>query len=512
MTNTKPVRTRFAPSPTGFLHIGGARTALFNYLYAKSQKGKFILRVEDTDRSRSTEESFKIILNSLKWLNINWDEGPEVGGEYGPYIQSKRINIYQKYTKQLLEEKKAYRCFCSQEQLEQKKKLAETMGVPYVYDRVCFGMSEKEIERKIEEKVPFAIRFFVEPKNLIIYDLIQSNVKFDTKLIGDFIIVKSDGFPSYNYAVVIDDYLMEISHIIRGVGHLSNTPRQVLLYEAFNFELPKFAHVSEIVGMDGKKISKRAGATSVMEFQNLGYLPESFINYMALLGWSPVDGKEYLPNNKIEQIFDINKCSKSPAMFDFLKKPKNEDKNQIQAFTPEDLEKNLNPKSKLNWLSNKYIRDANIKQIAKAILPIIKTRKDIPESIKFEDNKDLLSILDSIRVYLDRLNQAPDYIAEFFIENLDFESKEAKDYFLEGKEIVDSFKKSLENNNPKNDEDFKEIMKKIGENHDKKGKALFMPIRVATTGKTHGLELPILFPLLSKNKLLIRIEQLLNKI
>ena len=511
MNNQKLVRTRFAPSPTGFLHLGGARTALFNYLYARSMNGSFILRVEDTDKTRSTEDSFRTILDSLKWLNINWDEGPEKGGNFGPYVQSKRLNIYKKYTEQLLKEKKAYRCFCTQQQLETKKKQAESLGIPYVYDKICSTMSEQEIETKINENKPHSIRFKVEPKFSIISDLIQSKVKFDTRLIGDFIIIKSDGFPSYNYAVVIDDHLMKISHVIRGVGHLSNTPRQILLYEAFNFPIPKFAHVSEIVSLDRKKLSKRAGSISILEFKNLGYMPEAFTNYMALLGWSSPDGKEYLPDKIMEKIFNIERCSKSAAMFDFFKKSKKENEKLTQ-LTSKEIEDQLNPKSKLNWFSNKYIRDANIKKIAKLVLDLIQDRTDIPNEIKSIDNEVFLSILDSIRIYLDRLNQAPNYIAEFFVQKLKFETEEAKNIFIEGRPVVECFKNYLDKENPQDKDDFNHILQKVGELSKKKGKQLFMPIRVATTGKIQGLELPILLALLKKEKILNRIEQLIKEL
>ena len=511
MNNQKFVRTRFAPSPTGFLHLGGARTALFNYLYARSMGGSFILRVEDTDKTRSTKDSFRTILDSLRWLNIDWDEGPEKGGNFGPYIQSKRLDIYKKYTEQLLKEKKAYQCFCTQQQLETKKKQSESIGIPYVYDRICSNMSEKEIEKKINENKPYSIRFKIESKSLIVPDLIQSKVKFDTKLIGDFIIIKSDGFPSYNYAVVIDDHLMKISHVIRGVGHLSNTPRQILLYEAFDFPIPKFAHVSEIVSSDRKKLSKRAGAISILEFKNLGYMPEAFINYMALLGWSPPDGKEYLSDRIMEKNFNIERCSKSAAMFDFFKKSKKEKEN-LDRLTLQEIEEQLNPKSKLNWLSNKYIKDANIKKIAKLVLDLIQDRTDIPDEVKSVDNEVFLSILDSIRVYLDRLNQAPNYIAEFFVQELKFETEEAKNIFIEGISVVECFRSCLDKENPQDKDDFNHILQKVGELSKQKGKQLFMPIRVATTGKIHGLELPILLSLLKKEKILNRIEQLIKQI
>ncbi|MCC5813843.1 MAG: glutamate--tRNA ligase [Leptospira sp.] len=505
------VRTRFAPSPTGFLHVGGARTALFNYLYAKAKGGDFILRVEDTDQERSTEDSFKIILESMKWLGMNWDEGPGVGGDYGPYTQSERLDIYKKYTDQLLAENKAYRCFATQEELEAKKKQSEAMGIPYIYDGMYANLTEKEIQEKLDAGIPYAIRFRTPAKELIIEDEIQGKVKFDTKLIGDFIIVKSDGFPSYNYAVVIDDFLMKITHIIRGVGHLSNTPRQVLIGEAFGFPIPNWAHVSEIVGSDGKKLSKRAGATSILAFRDLGYQSEALVNYMALLGWTPADGREYLPG-ELDKIFDIARCGKSPAMFDVFKKLKPEEKEAVDfvKLTTNELAEYLNPKSKLNWISNRYIRESPIEDLTKLIIPFIQDNPKIPNEIKDPKNETLQSILDSIRVYLDRLSQAPGYIEEFFQNELQYENEEAKAMAHDGNgpQVISSFKKILEEAKPKTSEEFKNAMGEVGKTTGEKGKTLFMPIRVATTGKLHGLELPVLFELLGTEKLIKRMESL----
>jgi glutamyl-tRNA synthetase len=508
------VRTRFAPSPTGFLHVGGARTALFNYLYAKAKGGKFILRVEDTDQERSTEDSFHTILESLKWLGMHWDEGPGVGGEYGPYVQSERLGIYKSFTDKLLAENKVYRCFCTSEELEAKKKQAEAMGIPYIYDGMYANLSENEIAEKLKAGIPYAIRFRTPHKELIVEDEIQGKVKFDTKLLGDFIIVKSDGFPSYNYAVVIDDYLMKITHVIRGVGHLSNTPRQVVIGEACGFPIPKWAHVSEIVGSDGKKLSKRAGATSILAFKELGYQSKAFVNYMALLGWTPADGREYLPD-ELEKIFDIARCSKSPAMFDVFKKLKPEEKESVDfvSLSTNELSEYLNPKSKLNWLSNKYIRDSDVFTLVDELLPFIQNNPKIPSSVKSGKNETLRSILDSVRVYLDRLSQAPDYIEEFFQESIDFENEEARAMTIDGNgsKVVDAFQKLIQESDTSMADDFKNAMSKTGELTGEKGKNLFMPIRAITTGKLHGLELPVLFELLGKEKILKRIEFLKQK-
>lgn len=510
------IRTRFAPSPSGFLHVGGARTALFNYLYARSKGGKFLLRIEDTDQDRSTESSFQTILESLKWLGMNWDEGPEVGGDHGPYKQSERLEIYKKYTELLLEKKLAYRCFCTPEELEAKKKQSEAMGIPYVYDGLHAGMTDSEVQEKLKKGIPYTIRFKVPHKTLIVNDVIQGKVKFETKLIGDFIIVKSDGFPSYNYAVVIDDYLMKITHVIRGVGHLSNTPRQILIGEAFEFPIPVFAHVSEIVGTDGKKLSKRAGATSVLAFRELGYSPECFVNYMALLGWTAEDGAEYLPENKTSKIFDIERCSKSPSTFDVFKKMKEEEKESVNltALSSNELAEFLNPKSKLNWLSNKYIRDMDISLLSERIIPFLVNETSIPSEIKVKNNPTLISILTSIRVYLDRLSQAPPYISEFFNNEIFIENEEARSIITSGnaKSVVEEFFRLVCENLAESGDDYKKLMEETGNKTGEKGKTLFMPIRVLTTGKSHGLELPILFPLLGKEKLLTRMQRIAREI
>ncbi len=510
------IRTRFAPSPSGFLHVGGARTALFNYLYAKSNGGKFILRIEDTDQDRSTENSFQIILESMKWLGMNWDEGPEVGGEFGPYKQSQRLDIYKKFTDILLEKKLAYRCFCTTDELEAKKKQSEAMGIPYIYDGLHAGMTDNEIQEKLNKGESYTVRFKVPHKTIIVQDVIQGKVKFETKLIGDFIIVKSDGFPSYNYAVVIDDFLMKISHVIRGVGHLSNTPRQILIGEALDFPIPTFAHVSEIVGTDGKKLSKRAGATSVLAFRDLGYSEECFVNYMALLGWTSEDGVEYLPNSRTSEIFDIERCSKSPSTFDVFKKMKEEEKESVNltSLTTEELADYLNPKSKLNWLSNKYIRDMDIDVLSERILNFILDSKDIPDEIKQKGNRTLTSILESIRVYLDRLSQAPPYISEFFNNTISIEDDTARE--IASREnasvVMKTFFMQIKENQPVSDEDYKKLMDNTGTISGEKGKNLFMPIRVLTTGKAHGLELPILFPLLGKEKLILRMNRIAEEL
>ncbi|MBI3394890.1 MAG: glutamate--tRNA ligase, partial [Spirochaetia bacterium] len=411
------VRTRFAPSPTGYLHVGGARTALFNYLYARAQGGTFIIRVEDTDQERSTPESEKLILESLDWLGIHAEEGPEQGGPVGPYRQSERLEIYQRYTDTLIREKMAYPCFCTDQELEAKQGAAKFKGVPHIYDGKCRGLSEKEVNEKKKAGQKFAIRFRVNPGEVVVDDMVQGRVKFDARLIGDFIIVKSDGFPSYNYAVVVDDYEMKISHVIRGVGHLSNTPRQILIHQALKLPTPAYAHLSEIVGMDRKKLSKRKGATSVLFFRDLGYLSEAFTNYMALLGWYPEDAAEFMPDGGLEKKFDLARCSKSPAMFDFFLTDKSQEAAEESesfnpaAFSPEELKKFVNNKSKLNWLNNKYIRHLPIERAWEEAVPFLQKNPLIGAEIK-KDAERTKHVFNTLRVYLDTLRDAIPYMLE----------------------------------------------------------------------------------------------------
>ncbi len=513
------IRTRFAPSPTGYLHIGGARTALFNYLYAKARGGKFIIRIEDTDQQRSTYESEKTILEALSWLGIEEDEGPIKGGPFGPYRQSERLEIYQKYINYLLENKLAYHCFCSNEELEVKQERSKQLGIPYIYDGKCRNLSDKEIKEKIKQGIPYAIRFKVEPREVIVDDIVQGRVKFDSRLIGDFIIVKSDGFPSYNYAVVVDDYEMKITHVIRGVGHLSNTPRQILIYEALGFPLPKFAHISEIVGTDKKKLSKRRGATSVTFFRDLGYLSEALVNYMALLGWYPEDGVEFMPDGELIKKFDVEKCSKSPAMFDFFQTPQNESEEDFDPsmLTREEIKKFINPKTKLNWMNQKYIRFYSIEKIYKLTKPFLESDPEILEYLRKDEEK-IKKALDSIREYIVSLDESIDYIKEFFKDKIEIELeaiKELKEIESKEKGVLDlknKFKEYLQKESPGCAEDYSEIIKKIGKETNRKGRSLFMPIRIFTTGKIHGLELPNLFSLLGQERIIQRIEQIENQI
>jgi nondiscriminating glutamyl-tRNA synthetase len=353
------VRVRFAPSPTGPLHIGGARTALFNYLFARKYHGSFILRIEDTDLERSEKKFEEEIMESLKWLGIEWDEGPDVGGDFGPYRQSERKEIYRKYLEKLLKEDKAYFCFCKKEELEAQRQYFLSIGEPPRYNGKCKSLSKEEVEKKLKEGEPFVVRFKVVPKKIVFEDLIRGEIEFDTSLIGDFVIAK--GFDSflYNFTCVVDDFEMKITHVIRGEDHLPNTPKQILLQEALEFKIPKYAHLPLILGADKSKLSKRHGAVSILDFKKLGYLPEALVNFIAFLGWSPKSEKQIFNLSSLVKEFSLERVQKSGAIFNI---------------------------QKLDFLNNFYIRQKTSKELTELCLPFLIESGFLEITIKEEKN------------------------------------------------------------------------------------------------------------------------------
>ena len=315
----KPVRVRFAPSPTGKLHIGGARTAIYNWAFARANGGTFILRIDDTDPTRSTDENTQVILRAMRWLGLDWDEGPEVGGDYGPYFQTERLDVYRDAARRLIDEGRAYYCFCTPEKLEADRKAAQERHDPFQgYQRTCRDIDPAEAQRRVDEGEPYTIRIKVpqDRGDVVVHDAVHGDVTFNARELDDFIIFRSDGTPTYNFATVVDDADMGITHIIRGDDHLSNTPRQVMVYEALGAPVPTFAHISMILGADGKKLSKRHGATSVEEYRDAGYLSDAFVNYLALLGWA-LDGETTIvPRDILASRFSLDHVSKNPATFD----------------------------------------------------------------------------------------------------------------------------------------------------------------------------------------------------
>ncbi|MFA4931691.1 MAG: glutamate--tRNA ligase [Caldisericia bacterium] len=310
------VRVRYAPSPTGHIHVGNARTAIFNYLYARHEGGTFIMRLDDTDLERSTEENIDSMLDDIRWLGLDWDEGFLKGGNLGPYRETERKPLYDTYIQQLLDDDKAYRCFCTKDELEAERRKAEAEHRIYRYGGTCAHLSTEQVAKNVAEGKSYAIRLRIPQEDVVVHDLIRGDVQFKTEEFDDFVIARQNGIPIYNFATVIDDALMHITHIIRAEEHLSNTPRQVFIYRALSFEVPQFAHVSLILAPDHSKLSKRHGAVSVGEYRLEGYLPEALINYLVLLGWSPKDDREFFTVDELIKEFSLGGVGKSGAVFD----------------------------------------------------------------------------------------------------------------------------------------------------------------------------------------------------
>lgn len=480
-------KVRFAPSPTGYLHIGGARTALFNYLEAKKKGGTFLLRIEDTDLARSSKESENVIINDLRWLGINWDEGIEVGGEHGPYRCMERTDIYKKYTQLLLEKDMAYKCYCTAEETEAEREAQRARGEMPRYSGKCRDLTPEQIKTYEDEgRIP-TIRFRVPAdKDIIVDDEVRGEVHFESDGIGDFIIVKADGAPVYNFAVTIDDHLMGITTVIRGEEHLSNTPRQVLIYQAFGWDAPKFAHVSLILGEDRSKMSKRHGSTHVDQYRNKGYLPEAIVNFLALLGWSPEGEEEIFTLQELEQLFTLDRVSKNPAVFDI---------------------------KKLNWINGQYIRAADLDRITKLCIPYLVEAGYITSESAKERYAWIKKIVAATRNNLEFIAQITEHVGIFFNENVEPEDDEAKAMLqlehvpmmlgvfkqktIEADSIDEEFAKSV----------FKAVQKETGI----KGKNLFMPTRIALTGQCHGPEMPDIIQILGKEGIVNRIDTFLNK-
>jgi nondiscriminating glutamyl-tRNA synthetase len=469
------MRLRFAPSPTGLLHVGNARTALFNWLLARGQGGTFILRIEDTDAERSTAESEAGILRDLRWLGLDWDEGPDVGGAHGPYRQSERLDLYRSYAAELLESHRAYYCFCHQAQLEQDRKAALDAGRPPKYVGRCRDIPLSVARDRIRVGEGAVIRFRVpEDREVTFQDIVRGTVRFGTDVIGDPVLVRTDGTPAYNFAVVIDDALMAVTHVIRGEDHISNTPRQVLLYEAMGFEPPMFAHLSLVLGPDHTPLSKRHGATSVSEFRARGYLPESLVNYLALLGWSPGGGDELLPIDELAHRFSLESVGHSAAIFD-----------------PE----------KLAWANRHYVRLASPERLTELATPYFAQAgyvgADTPQAREF-----VRALLPMVTGSVDRLEQMPERVRMVFAFDPDAalaRQEIAAELADAGARAVVSELASELAAAPRLDRDgFRAIAGRIKATTGMKGTHLFHPIRVALSGDVDGPELDLLLPAIDR--------------
>jgi len=476
------VRVRFAPSPTGHLHVGGARTALFNYLYAQHAAGKFILRIEDTDMERSTKESEEKLIESLLWMGISWDEGPDIGGPYGPYRQSERKFTYRQMAEQLLEEGKAYEVFAYPEEIKKLHDALMAMGkAPHYTEEMFKEFDTPERRRAFKEKGLTPAVFFKMPrKEYAFIDLVKGEVVFKEGSLGDFAIMRSNGLPIYNFAVVIDDISMEITHVIRGDDHLSNTLKQLALYEAFGIVPPKFAHVSMILGPDGKKLSKRHGATSVEEFRDKGFLPEAFINYLVLLGWSHPEGKEIMSIDEMIREFSIERLHSSPAVFDV---------------------------TKARWMNGVYIRQVNLERVTELAIPYIVERGYMTEEQAKANIKWLRKAVDSVRKSVETIEEIPEKLEVYFkgpeIIELPVKTEEEKQVVL----VLKKIREHLEELDVWDHKAVVDIVKSAVKEIKPDRKLFYQTFRKVLTGMDEGPELVEILFLLGKNKVTDRIDR-----
>jgi len=476
-----PVRVRFAPAPTGLLHIGNARTALFNYIFAKRHQGTFILRIEDTDVERSTEASIDHILEDLQWLGIGWEEGPDRGGPDGPYRQTQRLSLYRDYTEQLLREGKVYKCFCSNERLEALRKEQISKGQMPRYDGRCRSLAKEEISKLESEGIRSVLRFRIGRGAIVFEDLVHGRMHFESEGIGDFIIIRSDGMAAYNFACVIDDHLMHVTHVIRGEDHLSNTPRQILIYQALGWPFPIFAHHPLILGSDRSPLSKRHGATAVSQYREEGFLPEALVNYLVLLGWTPPSGEEILPLERLVQDFSLDAISKSAPIFN---------------------------RKKLEWLNSHYIRQKEEERLSELLLPYFE-RASL--QIRQVDRNYLIKISGLLKENLVVLSQIKEYLGIFFDEKFFFEDG-TKTVLLDSRnrETLHIILKKLEDSPQITIDNCPSLLSELEEKTGRRGKDLYAPLRAGVTGKTKGPELVKTLPLLGKERIIKRLEMALE--
>src|SRR5579883_337830 len=474
-------RVRFAPSPTGLLHVGNARTALYNWLVARHTGGKFILRIEDTDVERSREEHERQLIEDLRWLGLDWDEGPETGGPHGPYRQSERLDIYRKHTDQLLREGKAYRCFCTTEELEAERQKAIAEHRPQVYSGKCRAISQSDSDARAASGESFAVRLRIPEKPLRFHDIVRGEVEFPNETVSDPILVRSSGVPIYNYVVTVDDALMEITHVIRGDDHISNTPKQVAIYEAFGWPVPEFAHLSTILGSDRERLSKRHGATSIANFREMGVLPEALTNYLALLGWAPSGGtREIFTPAELTKEFTLERVTPSPAVLDM---------------------------EKLYWLNRHYIKEAPAAKLIPLARSFFLNAGLLSDSLNISANDWFDKVIQLLVPSVDRLDQLPERAA--FIFNYDAQaaltaSDNAEVLALpQTNAVLSAFTTKILGDESAQagklaPERFKQIVNEVKAETGVKGKELFHPIRIIVTGSHSGPEFDKLVPILEE--------------
>ncbi|MEI7811778.1 MAG: glutamate--tRNA ligase [Ignavibacteria bacterium] len=477
-------RVRFAPSPTGYLHVGGLRTALYNYLFAKNNNGSFILRIEDTDRNRYVEGAVENLIQALRWAGLEFDEGPSKGGEFGPYMQSERLDIYKKYADELIEKKKAYYCFCSAERLTQIRDEQQKQGFQSKYDKHCLHLSENEIKQKLENNEPRVIRMNVEPNIKVVFDdIVRGAVEFDSSVIDDQILIKSDQYPTYHLANVVDDHLMKITHVIRGEEWLSSAPKHVILYDALGWERPVFSHLPLLLNADRSKLSKRQGDVSVEDYRAKGYLKEALLNFVVLLGWNAGDDKEFYYLNEMIESFSLEKVNKSGAIFSL---------------------------GKLNSLNAEHLR----KKPDAELLPMLKEELAQSRYKDFLFDEDyLLKVIEAMK---ERVSFVKDYIEKspyFFEAPLEYEEETVKKRWKEDsatllKKLVSEYDK-LENPSK---EDYENILKKTAEEHGTGAARLIHPVRLAVSGMGGGPGLFDILYIIGKKETIKRLNRAIENI
>ena len=474
------IRARFAPSPTGQIHVGNARTALFNWLFVRRQGGTFVLRIEDTDLERSEARYETQLLDDLKWLGLDWDEGPDIGGPFGPYRQTDRMEIYRTTALRLVEERKAYYCFCTAEELERERQQAVAEHKPQIYSGKCRRLDPDETQRRVRAGEAAAIRLKIPEHPIKFHDLVHGAVEFASEVVSDLIIVRSSGVPVYNYVVVIDDAEMKITHVIRGDDHLSNTPKQVALYEALGLPVPEFAHLSTILRPDRERLSKRHGATSIANFRDMGVLPEALMNYLALLGWAPSGGtRETFTPQELVKEFSLERVTPSPAVFDM---------------------------EKLYWLNRHYIKQSQAARIHGLARPFFEQKGLLPADLDAAVANWLGGVVDLLVPYVDRLDQLPERAGIVFNYSA-ASARSAPDnaeVFASEKApaVIHAFAKRARNEFPMTAERFKVIMDEVKAETATKGKDLFHPVRVVLIGSHSGPAFDKLIPLLEEGSTL----------
>ncbi|WP_151737863.1 glutamate--tRNA ligase [Paenibacillus tengchongensis] len=477
------VRVRYAPSPTGHLHIGNARTAIFNYLFARNLGGKFIIRIEDTDIKRNIAGGEESQLKYLKWLGVDWDESVDVGGGYGPYRQTERLDLYKVYWQDLLDRGLAYRCYCTEEELEAEREEQTARGETPRYSGKHRNLTKEQQQAFEAEGRVASIRFRVpEDRTYTFDDMVKGTISFTTQDMGDFVIVKKDGIPTYNFAVAVDDHLMEISHVLRGEDHISNTPRQLMIYEALGWEPPLFGHMTLIVGEDHKKLSKRNESIIqfIEQYEQLGYLPEALFNFIALLGWSPEGEEEIFTREELIAIFTADRLSKSPAFFDA---------------------------NKLAHLNNHYIKNADLKRIAGLAIPHLQKAGRLPAELDAEQQAWAETL---VALYQEQLTAASDIVKLselFFRSHVELDTEAAQILAEDQVNVVlSAFLAKVEATADFSAANMAVLIKEVQKETGHKGKALFMPIRVALTGQMHGRDLNATIALLGRSRVIERLK------